>query len=734
MSVFSTRSTRGALRLRTKLLLGILSVVLIVFCSVIAYVTVSTSNKASRDVEVLTLASVGKVALDIQNQIKENIDILLTVAGAIPRLDSTAPNARETVLTLLESGALQRPEIVSMWVAFEPDAFDGRDENFADSEWYGKKGQFTASFVEQNGQAVRTRDVTSETIYASGNEYYTTSLKTGETVVGNPEFYTYQNGFKTLITSISVPIKINGRTAGVVGIDMDYALLQARMKTFRILSDQTVLLLIDDDGFVIYSTDQTMIGRQLGDIIQGQKTAPQVLQSVREGRQFMEHDYAVATKGQALKVYVPVPLTPAKQTLCINALVPMSVMLAESRAMARNTILAAIVGLLLLSGVVYWLSGRVVRPILALTEIIHRASKLDFMYDRSKVWLLDYKDEIGEMTHNYALLQNNLRQIIRDLGKEAQTFASGAQNLAAISEESVASMEEVKASVDEVSHLSAENAKALMSTNTAVDEVSRAAAATAQSSEEGAGIAARTADLTQTAFAEVDSVIAKVRQAEDRSRAGGESIGKVNGSVNAIAGFVTTITGIADQTNLLALNAAIEAARAGEAGRGFAVVAEEVRKLAEESSNAAQEVQKLISNLEDDSNQASAVIRELGELLNETVKSSGEAQDSLKRGLDEVNALSGHMQTIAAAAEEQAASSSEMANSVGQVSSATAEVGKTLEGIRKATGETAAASENVATEAQRMSEGVARLEALVGRFQYEQEDEEKGSAALPSGR
>ena len=73
-------------------------------------------------------------------------------------------------------------------------------------------------------------------------------------------------------------------------------------------------------------------------------------------------------------------------------------MLADSHAMTRNTILAAIVGLLLISGTIYWLTGRILRPINAFGGLLKRAATLDFSTDQSKVWLYDYKDEIPTLS------------------------------------------------------------------------------------------------------------------------------------------------------------------------------------------------------------------------------------------------------------------------------------------------------------------------------------------------
>ena len=314
MSFRHCRSKRpGALQLRSKMLLYILSVVVIIFSAVTFYVAVSSSAKVSHDAETLTLASSRVAALTVTDTITSNINILTTIAEAIPRLDSSLGSSRNTVLTLLESGALQRPEIISMWLAFEPDAFDGRDSDFAGDEWYGKTGQFTASFVERDGKAVRTNDVTPEKIYVPGDgDFYTVPLRTGEPTVGDPEFYTYENGAKALIAPISVPIKMDGKTVGVVGIDLDYTLIQESLKSIRIISDRTIVLLIDDDGFIIYSSAPKFSGKQLGDIIHGQEHADETLRSIKEGRDYFRYGHSATLGGQVLMTYTPVRLPPHK--------------------------------------------------------------------------------------------------------------------------------------------------------------------------------------------------------------------------------------------------------------------------------------------------------------------------------------------------------------------------------------------------------------------------------------
>ncbi|WP_367340956.1 methyl-accepting chemotaxis protein, partial [Aminivibrio sp.] len=158
------------------------------------------------------------------------------------------------------------------------------------------------------------------------------------------------------------------------------------------------------------------------------------------------------------------------------------------------------------------------------------------------------------------------------------------------------------------------------------------------------------------------------------------------------------------------------AARAGEHGRGFAVVADEVRKLAEQSGHAAQEVQKLISALENGAERSLSVTGEAKSIMENTVKSAEGALQELNRAMAQIAKSTDAMQGIAAVAQEQAASAEEMTAGVEQVSRSTGEVMEAIRQIKTASGETVDASRNLAVEAQALAENAEKIDRLLSGF------------------
>ena len=192
-------------------------------------------------------------------------------------------------------------------------------------------------------------------------------------------------------------------------------------------------------------------------------------------------------------------------------------------------------------------------------------------------------------------------------------------------------------------------------------------------------------------------------------------------NVNKISEFIGDITSIADQTNLLALNAAIEAARAGEAGRGFAVVAESVRKLAEESSRAAENVRGLIETLQEAARETKTSSDETAVLLDETTEKANGAQDSLAEAIGQIDKANDRIQNIAAVAEEQAASSREIAAGIDNVTKATTEILEHLESIKNDMDETAMIAERAAQGAVDQTGLVESITESLSQFKIEHE-------------
>lgn len=325
-------------------------------------------------------------------------------------------------------------------------------------------------------------------------------------------------------------------------------------------------------------------------------------------------------------------------------------------------------------------------------------------------------DELGDLAQAFTGMSANLRGLVRQVQRDCEQLAAASEQLTASSDQSLQAANQVAASITDVAQGADDQLAAVSDTSAVVEQMSASIQQIAANTNHVAGRSAQAADKAKDGGNSVDLAVNQMVQIEQTVNTSAEVVSKLGERSKDIGQIVDTISGIAGQTNLLALNAAIEAARAGEQGRGFAVVAEEVRKLAEQSQEAAKQIADMIREIQEDTGKAVIAMNDGTREVKKGTTIIDATGQAFREIAELVAQVSAQVKEISSAIEQIASGSSQIVDSVQKIDELSKKAARESQTVSAATQEQSASMEEIASSSQGLAQLAQELQEELSKF------------------